>query len=549
MIFNIPPISKEKKLMLTIINPGDTDGTFTTIYSITDSGRTPLPKGSKINMGMIYEFEHEEGILRYELEIESLENQVITISLKSSSFKTEGDVSYIESEITPNTVTKFSDLKISGKKINECFKINENYVKNFLNNDKNNFVYASIGFLTLPFKAYLKYGNSEKEIENKNGENSLNVILSKEQNTYPQICFQQNNSSLSDNIFMLEVSHMYTEMENIDIYSPIFSGFFTKKILLSNSLGIYTHYSDIHFIKKMSFYLKKIKGDPIMYFVQCDNYPNCYNKIDELEKNPNNAFKAKVFGNYQYYSKIYEKLTKDLSPNGPFQNLLYVYCPSNTEGYCEFQILMYSNYEEIVLNKNEDFHVIAEKEENFMFKLIMKKGDSFPEIINFCFNATTDDIYFDTLKDINNATIKLIKYANNENCYSYEPDKKFNDLSKNNLEIVLNIKAMKDINFVLKNNYNDIIQTEKIGEIINLYNFYFPYQLNYLIKKSDSDLLFNIYLNDINHQGLNLLKVEIGAIILNTTYLLEIINKTQINILNGSIKGTLDSSTRKQRLY
>ena len=58
---------------------------------------------------------------------------------------------------------------------------------------------------------------------------------------------------------------------------------------------------------------------------------------------------------------------------------------------------MYSNSEEIVLNKNEDFHVIAEKEENFMFKLIMKKGDSFPEIINFCFNATTDDIYFDTL--------------------------------------------------------------------------------------------------------------------------------------------------------
>ena len=122
MIFNIPPISKEKKLMFTIINPGDTDGTYTTIYSITDSGRTLLPKGSKMNMGMIYEFDYEEGILRYELEIESLENQVITISLKSSSFKTEGVVSYIESEITPNTVTKFSDFKISGKKLMNALK-------------------------------------------------------------------------------------------------------------------------------------------------------------------------------------------------------------------------------------------------------------------------------------------------------------------------------------------------------------------------------------------------------------------------------------------
>ena len=543
MIFNIPPSSKEK-LMITIINPGDIDGTFSTIYSIKNNERTPLKKGNHTNMGMIYVLDKDESVLRNELEIESLENQFITISLKSSSFKTEGEINHIGSEITLNTVTKFSNLITNGKKINECFKISENYIKNFLNNDKNNFVYASINFLTLPFKAYLKYSKSEKEIENKNEENSLNIILNKETNEYPQICFQQDNTSLSDNIFALELSHMYSNMENIDIYSPILSGFFTKKILLSNSLGIYTHYSDIHFIKKISFYLKKLKGDPIMYFVQCNNYPNCYNKIDELEKNPNNAFKAKSFGNYQFYSKKYEKLTKDLSPNGPSQNLLYVYCPSNSEGYCEFQILMYSNSEEIILNKNEDFHVVAEKEENLMFKLIMKKGDSFPETINFCFNATTDDINFDTMKDLNNATIKLIKHSNNQNCYRYEPDKKYNDINKKDLEIVFNIKAIKDINFVLKNNINENIKTEKIGEIIEINDFSFPYQLNYLIKNTTSDLLFNIYLNDKNHQGLNLSKVEIGVIILNSTYLLEIIDKPQINILNGSIKETLDYSTR-----
>ena len=282
--FNIPPGSKEK-LFVTIINPGDIDGTFTTMYSINDKDnyRSEISKGSKINMGMIYVLEKDESISRYELEIESMENQFITISLKSSSLKTEGNINYIESEITPNTITKFSDLVSNGKKINECFKLNEEYVKNFLNNDKNNFVYASIDFLTLPFKAYLKYSNSEKEIENKNKELSLNVILSKEGNEYPQICFQQDNLTLSNNIFMLEVFHMYPAMENIDIYSPIYSGFLNKKILLSNSLGIYTHYSDIHFITKMSFYLKKIKGEPLMYFVEYNNYPNCYNKIEELK--------------------------------------------------------------------------------------------------------------------------------------------------------------------------------------------------------------------------------------------------------------------------
>ena len=542
--FNIPPGSKEK-LFVTIINPGDIDGTFTTMYSINDKDnyRSEISKGSKINMGMIYVLEKDESISRYELEIESMENQFITISLKSSSLKTEGNINYIESEITPNTITKFSDLVSNGKKINECFKLNEEYVKNFLNNDKNNFVYASIDFLTLPFKAYLKYSNLEKEIENKNKELSLNVILSKEGNEYPQICFQQDNLTLSNNIFMLEVFHMYPAMENIDIYSPIYSGFLNKKILLSNSLGIYTHYSDIHFITKMSFYLKKIKGEPLMYFVECNNYPNCYNKIEELQNNPNNAFKARDFGNFQFYSKKYEKLTKDLSPNGPTQNLLYVYCPSNSEGYCEFQILMYSNSEEIILNANEEFNVVAEKDENLMFKFIIKKGDSFSRNYNFCFNTTIDDINFDTLEDINNAVISLEKYKNNMNCYRYEPDKELNNLNEKNIEIVFNIKAKKDINFILTNTNNNIL-IKNTGEIVNIKDFSFPYVLNYLIENENSDYLFNIYLNDKNHQGLNLLNVEIGATILNKTYVVEISNKGIINIPNGSIKGTFDPSTR-----
>jgi ssDNA-binding Zn-finger/Zn-ribbon topoisomerase 1 len=453
-----------------------------------------------------------------------------------------GSNNYYESEITPNTIPKFSDLKPNGKKINECFKINQDYIKNFVDNKENSLLYASIDFFSSAIKAYLKYSGSEKSIENDNSKNSLNVILTKESNEYPQICFEQDDLNLIDNTYMLEISHMYPGMENIDIFYPIYSGFFITKTLLKNTLGLYTHYSDVHFLKKISFYLKPLKGNPEMYFVQCDNYPNCYNKITDLQNNPTKAFKAINYGNFQFYSKKYETLTKDLSPYSPSQNLLYVYCPSDSEDFCQYQVLIYSDSEEIVLNRDEEFFVVAEKDEEFMFKLSLKKGEEAPQKIDFCFNVTTDDIYFDKLEIFNNATISYIMDETGMNCYRYAPDKRFNNLNEKDIDIIFNIKALKDVNFVLKNNLI-CLETSEIGEIIDIPNFSFPYQTNFLILNSDSDLFFNLYLNYKNYQGLNLTKVEIGYTILNFTYVTEISNKN-VKILEGSIIETLDQATR-----
>ena len=536
--FNIPAIKNVGKnnLMIAIINPGDPDGS----YAKLDIKGVPSDKKYKINMGVVYVIDEEKEVEYYELEIESLENQFITISIKTSNFGSN----YYESEITPNTIAKFSDLRVEKEKINECFKINQNYIQNFIDNTENSVLFATIDFFSPAIKSYLKYSNSEKPIDNNNSQNSLNVILTKESNEYPKICFETDNLNFEDNTYMLEISHMYPGMKNIDIFSPIFSGFFTTKILPKNYLGLYSHYSDVHFLKKLSFYLKPLKGNPEMYFVQCDNYPNCYNKIDDLKKNPTNAFKAINYGNFQFFSKKYETLTKDLSPSSPSQNLLYVNCPSDSEDFCQYQILIYSDSEEIVLNQEEDFYVVAEKDEEFMFKLSLKKGQVAPIKIGFCFNVTTDEIYFDTLEDFNNATINTVKEENGMICYRYEPDMRFNDLSRNDLDIVFNIRALKDVNFVLKNNFM-YLKTNMIGEIIDLSDFSFPYVTNFLIQNSNSDFLFNLYLNDNDkaNQGLNLTKVEIGYTILNFTYASEI-EEQEIKILEGSVIEKLDAATR-----
>ena len=536
--FKIPKIEKSGKnrIYIAILNPSDINGDYITLYYIKSEGKQ-INNVNKINMGVLYWYDQDNTINGYKLEIESLENQFITIIIKSSSLNSNS----IESEITPNTIAKFSNLNVNSNKVNECFKINENYITNFLNNN-NNFLFATIDFISLPFKAYLKYADSEEEIDNTNKKNSLNVILTKKSEQYPQICFEQGNTKMKNNIFMLELSHMYPGMEYIDIYSPIFSGFFNNKMLLAGSLGIYSHYSDIHFIDKISFYLKPLKGKPIMYLVQCEDYPNCYNKYEDLE-NKENVIKAKDFGDYQFCTRKYKTKTKELSPSGPSQNLLYVYCPSNEEDYCHFQILIYSDSDEIVLNDNEEFNVVAEKDENLMFKLSYKKGYLLPEETKFCLNISKNDVEFDTMEEYNNSTITH-EELDQMFCYTYNIDKKYYDLSNKDVEFVFNIKANRDINYKLTNKGKRTVATKNIGEIINEEDFSFPYKLNYLLNETDSDLVFNLYLNDKNKQGLDLKNVEIGAIILNETFLLEFQYNNEKAFLDGSIKEQLDPATR-----
>ena len=545
--FYIPTMNNIVKTLMNIavINPGDTDGTYNHLTYVEDGKENPIEKGVKISNGVIYTVEEKESYNNYFLEIESMENQFIIISIKTSSVINEEN---IETDLTPNTITKYSNL-ICKNKINECFKLNEDYINNYLkDSQKNDFLYASINFFSLPIKTYLKYSNSQTEINNDNNTNSINVLLTKESDEYPKICFEQDNTKLTNNTLMIEFSHMYENMDNIDISSPIFSGFFNTKTLLKNTLGIYTHYSDIHFIERISFYLKPIKGKPIMYFVQCNDYPKCINNINDLEKATENVFKAQDFGDFQFYSKQYEPKTKykDLSPYGYTQNLLYVYCHEETiDDYCQFEILTYSDYEEININEKEDFNAVMKEDEKLMFKIMFKKGHYDINNINFCINATDDDITFDYLDDVNKALVThylQIKEDLNLNCYLYELDKKFHDLEKNDTEIIFNIISKKDIQIKLTNEIN-ILYSNKIGEIIKINDLSFPYSLNYLINNIDTDYLFNLYLDDKN-QKLNLEQIQIGAILINETYFKKIIVEGSKNILNDSIIEKIDPATR-----
>ena len=269
-------------------------------------------------------------------------------------------------------------------------------------------------------------------------------------------------------------------------------------------------------------------------------------KINDLPK-LKNAEKANNYGDFQFYSKKYQNKTKDLSPDGVEQNLLLVFCPENTKDFCQFQILIFSDLDEIVLEKNDIFYGVSQKSDNFNFKLTIKQYDNNFKYCDFCINVTNDDINFDTLDDFNNATITEIK-KENKKCYRYQVDKGFNDINKNDIEIIFNIKANKDINFVLT---NEVFSIYEIDQIINLNNFIFPYELNIKLDNAsnyNTDLLLNIYLSDKYNQDMNIIldNIQIGVIIVNQSLLDELEGKNNKEIFNNnnSLIGKLDKGTR-----
>ena len=541
--FYIPTMKNlGKNLMnVAVINPGDIDGSYNKLIYKEGSIEKEITKIYKINNGVIYAVEEQEKYNNYFLEIESIENQFVIISIKTSNVK-DGN---IETDITPNTISKYSYIYKSP--FNECFKINEDYYKNFIkDSQKNDLLYASINFFTYPMKVYLKYSDSQTDVQNDDKKTSLNVLLNSNLSEgFPKICFEQDSKvKLEDNAFMIEINHMYQNMDNIDIASPIFSGFFNPKTLLKNTLGIYTHYSDIHFIEKISYYLKPTKGKPIMYFVQCDDYPNCVSNYGDLQKDSQNVFKAEDFGDFQFYTKEYDPKTKqkDLAPYSYSQNLLYVYCPEDSvDGYCQFEILVYSDYEEIVIHENEDFNAVMKKEERHMYKMEFKKGHNNIENIDFCVNVTENDITFEALEETNNVNVTKVK-KKNLNCYKYELKKDYHNLEKKDIAIVFNIIAKKDVNYKLTN-IKEIIIPSEIGKVIKVNDFSFPYSLYYLINNTESDFLLNVYLGDKN-QKLNLANVQIGYILLSEADLTKIIESGKKEISDKAIKETIDPATK-----
>ena len=203
--------------------------------------------------------------------------------------------------------------------------------------------------------------------------------------------------------------------------------------------------------------------------------------------------------------------------------------------------MTYSDLDEIVIHPNENFDAISDKDETLLFKIAFNKGYKKVEKVRICLNASKDDIIFSDMANANKVIVEE-KVIKNQLCYNYEIDSTIYDTQKIDFGIIFNIKANKSIQYTIINSNNGI-KNKKYGEIMIMKDFSFPYSLNYKIDKN-LELLFNFYLNFKNEADLNLLDVEIGAIILNEENLARIEENQTIKILENSLIGKLDLATR-----
>ena len=568
MAFKIPsslnkiyPDGTKHLLTISVSNPSDLD--YTQLYLINGNKKKNLNDNSyKTPMDLIFSFveeKYKEPLSEdsfYVLEIESIEYQFVSISVKASIYNESSSKLY--SEIIPNSISKYSYLNDSNNKIEEeCFALNEKYLSDNVQDD--DFLFASIEYFTDPIISYLKYNDKEqipKEAKDLN-QRTINFILEKKSNKYPSICF---NNEKKISTFKLEVSHISKTNNNIDIYNPLSSGFFYTKILPKDNLALYTHNSDIHYTDKISFYIKVLKGNPKVYIMPSETYPDSYSTVSELIKDKNII--EPIFNkNEQVYLHTYNKgHQKDLSPFGPTQNLLYVHCPQDSpEQFCQYEVMIYSNFDEISLLANNTFYSSLSIDESDLYKIHIPKGNGEVKKIRVSLNTTEESEIITNEDDMKNLAMNIEVIGSIKIC-------EFIPINNNDNEydILFNVKAKKSFNYFIEYTlivgeedntlsiHNLLFEKIKEIEIINSFPIKIIAELPFTKQNNKynfKDLLFNCYFQSLNSKESDVIntfdEIEVNYTIINSNELNSIIetNKDE-NYLKSSLNKKFDKTTK-----
>lgn len=587
MEFKIPALNtsegNKNALTIGISNPTDID--YIQLYLVKNNGteNKKLIEADvfKTNMEIILfvmeEFEKVNETDYYVLEIDSLENQFVSISIKNSSYDDSYNITKelkFESEkLKPNSGPKYSCLNY--EKINETINYHEDdkktdntdstdntKIKNNIKDSKDSkpnlndekkiinittiqecynidveinnkeLVYTWIDYLTEPIYPFFKR-NGVVEIPKESfikGQNSINLILNKKTNERLDICFKINkNQTLA---FKIEITRIKKNEKYIGINGPLISGSFHTKSLIDESYALYTHISDILDYDKLSFYLKVIKGDVNAYMFPCNSYPNCTSITNgQLFKlNKINTSKS----SYSYYSyKHYTNRTTDLSPFGVNQNLLYVNCSSKEE-YCQFQILIYSDLDEIIPFINDPFFSTLQNSETELYRLKIPKNSDIEKIRVTV--KSLEYVEFTSFLENNRFVNVNIEPIHNSTICDFIPTSS-NSFESKDIDLTFNIKAYNNgtnynisYEIIKKNETSYNIYNLTVGKVKELYSINsLPIKIFSKIKDKNKDLFFNFYFKSIQKQILNTSNyfddMEVKATLINE----ELLNKTYLN--------------------
>ena len=151
-------------------------------------------------------------------------------------------------------------------------------------------------------------------------------------------------------VFSLKINDYENLLEEYDYEEPMNQGKIYRQIIPKGRISVY-HFGKSEIISKKNDYtLNRLKGKSKLYFGECDRFPDCHFKLDDL-KNLNENIPTKINNDMIYSTGIDRN-----SALGYEKDVMVVHCEDALDkNYCEFDISLFSNGKDITLLEEKTF--------------------------------------------------------------------------------------------------------------------------------------------------------------------------------------------------
>ena len=293
-------------------------------------------------------FEENSSMNYFIIEINSPGNSLVSVGSNLNLFQNNNQIN----QYTPNSKEIYGILNNNSPK--QCFDFG------IKSTQKLNYYLSVLDFQK----------NINIEITNKSGDkistqeitNGMILVTITSDNAENYYCLTKKNNDNIEASFALQVTYDVENNYQKNIYSPQINGFFYERYLEAGQLAFYTGLSSLKFKTELRYILKKISGNPLMYFAKCETFPHCEFDINHLPSDSTNPTKTNDIFSYSIYKT---EMTNAISPE---QYVLLVLCMDES---CSFETNFYSELDNFILPKEKKIYqtIMDEGLTNFVIKL------------------------------------------------------------------------------------------------------------------------------------------------------------------------------------
>ena len=253
--------------------------------------------------------------------------------------------------------------------------------------------------------------------------------------TFPEDGKYSQFKNLEEIIFNFYLTFGKTSKKGQNFYEPQINGKFYLRNILSGSIAFFVGMKPEKDFEEINYNVFAESGFSNLFFYECDNYPLCNYKKENIRSNPRNIDRFSTYSLYVDRDEL-----KNFNPINKKQNLLMVYCVPNTQVFdffCQFDTLIYSNKDMINTQENQYFNQYLLENEIDNYKISFYKESNILKVnINII-------IYVGDVETITN-NLDENEYIKQHSSNKYVISIILGQKSENIDDIIFKVKAIKN---------------------------------------------------------------------------------------------------------